>query len=130
MAFSQTDRERLARLLAMFSSDYDGEVVNAARAAERLVKSAGVTWHDVLATTFAPGPPPYREPPQRKQWNDRKVSPHQREAAQMLEKRHLLTQFEIDFLSSILGRDFLTERQEPIFQRIRAKMASYANMTW
>lgn len=48
MPLSSTDQERLAKLLAMFSSNHDGEVVNAARLAERLVKSRGETWDSVI----------------------------------------------------------------------------------
>jgi hypothetical protein len=41
--------DRLAKLLGMLGSDRDGEVVNAGRAADRLVRSAGLTWFDVIA---------------------------------------------------------------------------------
>jgi hypothetical protein len=40
---------RLARLLGMLGSDHDGEALNAARMADRLVREAGVTWFDVTA---------------------------------------------------------------------------------
>lgn len=44
---------RLKSLLLMLSSDRDGEVVAAARAVERTLKSAGADWHDLagLLTT-------------------------------------------------------------------------------
>jgi hypothetical protein len=42
------DRNRLAQLLGMMGSTHDGEVVNAARLAVRLVKEAGLTWPQVL----------------------------------------------------------------------------------
>ena len=44
-------RDRLARLLGMVGSDHDGEALNAARLADRLVREHGVTWHDVLAVS-------------------------------------------------------------------------------
>jgi hypothetical protein len=42
-------RVRLVRLLGMLGSAHDGEVVNAARLAVRLIKGAGLDWHDVLS---------------------------------------------------------------------------------
>src|SRR5436853_169114 len=42
------DRERLAKLLGMLGSCYDGEVVAAARQAERLRADAGLTWPEIL----------------------------------------------------------------------------------
>jgi len=38
---SALDRDRLAKLLGMLRADHDGEVVNAARAADRLVRRSG-----------------------------------------------------------------------------------------
>jgi len=45
---TEIDRGRLAALLSMFSSTYDGEVTNAARAAERLRRAADVSWSELL----------------------------------------------------------------------------------
>jgi hypothetical protein len=42
------DRERLAMILGMLGSAHDGEVVNAARLAGRMLKEAGLTWPQVL----------------------------------------------------------------------------------
>jgi hypothetical protein len=42
------DRERLARLLGMLGSTHEGEVVNAARLAVRLIREAGLTWPEIL----------------------------------------------------------------------------------
>jgi hypothetical protein len=41
-------RTLLGRLLGMLGSDFDGEVVNAGRLADRLVKAEGMSWADVL----------------------------------------------------------------------------------
>ncbi|HEY8872963.1 MAG TPA: hypothetical protein VIM52_08025 [Stellaceae bacterium] len=57
MTGTPLDRDRLAKLLGMFSSDSDGEIVNAARMAERLRRQSGLTWHDILR----PVPEPRRE---------------------------------------------------------------------
>ena len=46
---SPQDRYRLARLLGMTGSAHDGEALNAARLADRLVRDRGVTWIDAIA---------------------------------------------------------------------------------
>jgi hypothetical protein len=48
------DRERLARVLGMLGSEHDGEALAAARQAERLRATAGVTWHDIVAPSATP----------------------------------------------------------------------------
>ena len=42
------DRERLVAVLGMLGSAHDGEILAAARQAERLRRGAGLTWHDIL----------------------------------------------------------------------------------
>ena len=52
---------RLARLLEMLSSEYDGEVLNAARAVEAERRQLGVTWETLLDPVGAfPDPLPFR----------------------------------------------------------------------
>src|SRR5262245_9192521 len=41
--------DHLARLCGMFGSDFDGEVVNAARLADAYVKQLGLRWPDVIS---------------------------------------------------------------------------------
>ena len=53
------DRDRLAKLLGMMGSAHDGEVVAAARQAERLRADAGLTWHDIVLPAL-PSPRPQR----------------------------------------------------------------------
>ena len=45
---SARDRKRLVKLLGLLGSEHDGEVVAAARLAERLRRSAGVSWSEML----------------------------------------------------------------------------------
>ncbi len=45
--------QKLSRVLGMMGSDHDGEVLNAARMADRLVRDAGLTW-GALFTPSAP----------------------------------------------------------------------------
>jgi hypothetical protein len=46
-----TAAQRLVRLLGMLGSDHDGEVVNAGRMADRLVREHGLTWPDIIRPT-------------------------------------------------------------------------------
>jgi hypothetical protein len=55
----ELDLVRLRKLCGMFSSAHDGEIANAARMADRLVRAAGLAWDDVLRPSL---PPPAREP--------------------------------------------------------------------
>jgi hypothetical protein len=42
----QVDLDRLGKLLGMLGSHRDGEIVNAARAADKLIRTAGMVWAD------------------------------------------------------------------------------------
>jgi hypothetical protein len=48
-ATPQMVRDRLARLMGMVGSMHDGEALNAARLADKLVRSCGLTWAEVFA---------------------------------------------------------------------------------
>jgi hypothetical protein len=43
-------KKRLIQLLGMIGSNHDGEALNAARLAQRLIGSLGMTWDEVLAS--------------------------------------------------------------------------------
>jgi hypothetical protein len=47
--FDAAARVRLARVCGLLGSAHDGEALNAARAADRLLKECGVSWLDALA---------------------------------------------------------------------------------
>jgi hypothetical protein len=42
------DRDRLAKLLGMIGSVFDGEALQAARRAHAIVRAADMTWHEVV----------------------------------------------------------------------------------
>jgi hypothetical protein len=42
------DRNTLVKVLGMLGSDHDGEILNAARSAERLRRKLGVSWDDLI----------------------------------------------------------------------------------
>ena|ERR1700733_10055108 len=48
------DLDRLRKLLALLGSDHDGEVLNAARRIDALVKSAGTDWQALIPDRPAP----------------------------------------------------------------------------
>lgn len=54
--------DRLAAVLGMMGSDHDGEVLSAARMAEKLRREAGVTWHELLIPTEPPARASYTAP--------------------------------------------------------------------
>jgi hypothetical protein len=49
---------RLGKMLLMLSSNHDGDVVATVRAIERVLKSAGSDWHDLVASMLAPAAHP------------------------------------------------------------------------
>ena len=62
-ALAPVVRDKLAKLLGLTGSDHNGEVVNAARLANRLVRDLGITWFDVLAAPpLDPAHQPQPEP--------------------------------------------------------------------
>ncbi len=48
MMGAEIDRARLSKLLGLLGSVHDGEVAAAGRAADALVRRAGLTWSEVL----------------------------------------------------------------------------------
>ena len=72
------DRERLAKILAMTTSDHDGEALSAMRKANEIIKGEGLTWallleqvgRTVTVTVSRQPPSQYYEP------SDAWVPPH------------------------------------------------------
>jgi hypothetical protein len=54
MTSEKLDRERLTKLLGMLGSDHDGEIAAAGRAADRLVRGAGLRWPDIVQPALPP----------------------------------------------------------------------------
>lgn len=61
---------RLSKLLPLLASDNDGEVVATARAIDRTLRSAGLTWFDLAAALADPGPSRQSAPPRRPPLDD------------------------------------------------------------
>lgn len=139
-------RERLTKLIAMVGSDHDGEVINAVRAADRLLRQHKLTWHDFLLPNggsplvtvlqselasarrenqqlraqLAARPSPFEQPDGN----------HAAQAQWALDLGLALNDFECGFLESIAARPWpLTERQQPVFARIMAKVQRMSGRT-
>jgi hypothetical protein len=95
------DRDRLAKLLGMLGSGHDGEVVNAARAADRVVRGSGLRWPDIAAP---PAPP--RDPIEF-----------------CLSRPAVLTAWESQFLHSLRSQNYrVTVKQNLVVERIVQKI--------
>lgn len=84
---------KLAKICARFSSNHDGEALNAARMADRLIRELGLGWHDVLVV-------------------ESRIKP----------RSPGLTKWESDFLSDIRGRSHLSDKQRACRDRILRKV--------
>ena len=52
MAHKPIDKRKLAKLLGMLGSFSDGEVANAGRMANDMIRNANLTWFDVIKPPF------------------------------------------------------------------------------
>jgi hypothetical protein len=97
-AMDNIDIRRLAKLLGMIGSAHDGEALNAARAANKLVRDCGLTWSDVIVSRALP-----------------------------ILQNDELTAWERDFLSSLRRQTYPpTPKQREVFDRIRMKAERWA----
>ena len=86
------DADRLAKLCGLFSSDYDGERASAAAAADRLLRSRGLTWAQVISIPTSP-------------------DIVEDMIATALSRPDLLDAWEEGFIRGIQGRQYLTRKQ-------------------
>ena len=116
-AFAAPDRDRLARLLGMLGSEFDGEVTSAARLADRLVRAAGLTWRDVITPALSHDPrSDTAADPLRGDWRAM--------AARCTQFPHLIDKWEWQFLSGLHRFPRLSAKQNAtltgIVTRLRA----------
>jgi hypothetical protein len=106
--------QRIANLILRLSSPFDGEVVAAARALDRALRSTGRDWHELVDVLTRPvlEPPPARPPALY-------------EIAIWLSDCGRLNAWECEFIPSVLSRlragMNLTEKQEHCLRRTWAK---------
>jgi hypothetical protein len=113
-ALAEVDRDRLAKLLGLLGSAYDGEVANAGRLADKLVRGAGLMWPDIIAPSL---PPPDHDhcddpgaDPLRGDWRAM--------AAACTRFPRLIDKWEADFLSGLQRFPRLSSKQRTILIRI------------
>ena len=103
------DRERLVKLCGMFGSDHPGERANAAAAADKLIRAAGMRWPDVIHPAL---PPPKPKP----------EDPIAEAIRFSLRHSEVLTEWEEEFLNSIAAQEFpLSEKQFRVLERLFKK---------
>ncbi len=126
------DLRRLAQFLGMMGSVHDGEALNAARMAHRLVSEAKLTWPEVFtlpppaASKPTGGPPPgsqsWHRPPPPPPFDAWLV-----DVVACLEHRERLTEWEIDFLEGLDRFAFLSEKQQAVLDKIKRKTQRFSD---
>lgn len=133
----QNPRQRLIQLLGMLGSHHDGEVLNAAKLAQRQLGAMGLTWEEFYGG--APDAAPSQEDltyAYQRGYKDgaedqRRASLPNRPAswqalARLIRDKHErdITDWEYGFIESFIERGWPTptEKQRKIFQRIAAKL--------
>jgi len=106
------DRDRIARVLGMLGSAHDGEVIAAARQAERLRAAAGLTWADIVIARL---PAPQRQ-------NVGTVDA----VDLVLAHQDILTEWERNFVRSIRSARRLSDKQKQVLQRLVEKVCAAA----
>jgi hypothetical protein len=102
------ERKRLSKLLGLLASDYDGEVLSAAKHASKLVQSVGMSWDEIIGESQASS---IREAPQPTGWRQTVV--------ECLRQADRLSDWEFSFLSSLSGSSFPrpTQKQQACLDR-------------
>ena len=102
---------RLAKICGMFGSQFDGERSNAAKSADDMVRSAGLSWQEVFGGLSQK----WREP----------TNPTEAIVACQRHKE-CLNDWEREFLESILTRSCLTSKQVRVLDRLVNRVRIYA----
>jgi hypothetical protein len=94
---SQSERDKLIRILGMLGSDFDGERASAGLLASRLLKVNNITWADVVCIPQKKaGPPKFDDnDPLGRDWRGTAIRCQQ--------FSHLINAWETEFLSGLPG---------------------------
>ena len=139
MPLDRKEMTRLIQLLGMTGSDLDTEALTFLRGAQKLVRSKGETWESLLAPLMngaasngTNGHARHKPEPEPRHEYKTKEPDYFPELRACLERGNLMTAWERDFVASLLERDWprLSEKQRGIVDRIQAKLAKYADMSW
>jgi hypothetical protein len=110
MTGAMLDRDRLTKLCGMFGSDHAGERANAAAAAHKLIREAGLRWPDVILPALSP-------PPKRQN-----VGTVAEAVEYLLARQDDLTPWECDFVQSVGRLRYpASPKQVEVLQRIVEK---------
>ena len=118
MALASADRAKLAKFLGLLGSNHAGERDAAGLAADRLVRSRGLTWAEVLEQHGATCSPGYRPAPA--QYED-PAAADLRVCGQRLD---LLTTWELAFITDLARRSIqrLSSKQRAILADVAARI--------
>jgi len=104
------DQIRLAKLLAMTTSNHDGEALAAARKANAMVQKLGMSWENIIC-------------PEAGQDNVVQPVSHHAEAQHLYQAgKGIIDAFERNFLRGIMGFKTLSGKQQATLDGIKAKV--------
>jgi hypothetical protein len=107
----EIDLDRLVKLRGMLGSDHFGERAAAAAKAAKLVRSANVTWKDLLRLRHSP-------PSRRSRYQPEE---HADDAKACLDSGVQVSEWEARFLESIQSFDTLSDKQREVLERLCRK---------
>ena len=99
------DREKLVKTLGLLGSAHDGEILAAARQAERMRREARMTWYDLIL--------PALPAPKRLSWPDSRTADASDYLAYLADRMAALSEWEQGFILSLRARPgrFPTQKQ-------------------
>jgi hypothetical protein len=109
-----SDLARLTHLLGMLGSDHLGEVANAGRLADKMVRAAGLTWPDIITLALPPHGTDQDADPIGGDWR--------RTAVACGRYPLLLNRWEADFLAGLLQFLRLSGKQRSILVKIVVRL--------
>jgi hypothetical protein len=112
-ALSASECEHLAKLLGMLGSDHVGEVANAGRLADKLVRAAGLTWPDVITPA---------QPPDVETDTDPIGVDWRRTVGAANRYPHLLNRWEVEFLAGLPRFPRLSCKQRSALLKITTRL--------
>jgi len=122
----EADRDKLIKILRMFSSNHDGEVASAARRAHDLIKARALDWDDLIirVRNSSSGYSHQRQP--EPDWEEVVDDDEATMIRRCAERSAALSAWENEFIESISGSILewgkLTPKQHAVLDRIVNKL--------
>ncbi len=113
MSQSDFDLDKLIKLCGMFGSEFEGERANAAMMADKMLKKTGIKWENLLkAGDFS-----------STQSHDYADELSDREKVRYIYENGeaFLTEWEENFIESVIKRTYFSHKQSEIIDRIYEK---------